>query len=154
MCDPLLTHFLFMLQKLACLIFVSKVFWIPVCLKHYYLVKLKIVIMSIQDQTINDEFPKAPPSPVETLSTVSDIELDDVGSFSDYDIDYICKKLTHRSASFSISLISSRDSEDGNTDVFDDSSYTSQHDYYVSKQTSSTTTTTGDSGIDSSEKFY
>ena len=80
-----------------------------------------------------------------------------MSSFCDYDIDYICKKITHRKVSLQFSefeqtsLFSFRDSEAGDTDMFD-SNCSSQHHYYVSKQTSNTTTT-GDSGIDSGEKF-
>jgi len=105
---------------------------------------------------MDSDFPKDTVSTVEVLSPVSDV-LDDIGSFFDYDIDYICKKITHRKVSLQFSefeqtsLFSFRDSEAGDTDTFD-TNCTSQHHYYVSKQTSRTTTT-GDSGIDSSENF-
>ncbi|XP_065912639.1 striated muscle preferentially expressed protein kinase-like isoform X2 [Dysidea avara] len=105
---------------------------------------------------MDDDFPKDIVSTVETLSPVSNIKSDDMNSFYDYDIEYICKKITHRKISLQCSefeqtsLFSFRDSEVGNRDMFD-SNCTSQCHYYVSKQTSSTTT--GDSGIDSSENF-
>ena len=107
---------------------------------------------------MHSDLPKDTVSTVETLSIVSDIESDDIASFHDYDIEYICKKITRRKISLQCSefeqtsLFSFRDSEAGDTDMFN-SNCTSQHHYYVSKQTSSTTTT-GDSGIDSSGQSF
>jgi len=106
---------------------------------------------------MDDDFPKDAVSTVEVLSPGSDVNKYDMGSFYDYDIDHICKKLTLQKISLQLSefeqtsLFSFRDSEAGDTEIFD-SNCTSQRHYYVSKQTSRTTTT-GDSGIDSIENF-
>ncbi|XP_065912633.1 hemicentin-1-like isoform X3 [Dysidea avara] len=145
-----------LISLVLCLLMTSVVLWRR-RMKTKEMSKVKANTMSVLKEDIADFPYKDTVSTVETLSTVSDIESDDVSSFYDYDPEDICKKITHRKISFQCSefeqtsLFSFRDSEVGDTDMFD-SNCTSQCHYYVSKQTSNTTTT-GDSGIDSIEKF-